>query len=113
MADIFPELSKDLLNIRENIIDLMLPFYNQDFYVRDMGGSYSIKKVLPALFPGDPSLDYHNLEQVHKGDEASASFLALPTLSKEEQDVLRTNMLKYCELDTYAMVKIFEKLKEI
>ena len=91
----------------------MIPFSNQDYYVKDMGGSYSIKKVLPALFPNDPSLDYHNLEQVHKGDEASNSYLLLPTLSYEEQKTLRKNMLKYCELDTYAMVKIFEKLKKI
>ncbi len=113
MAELFPEFREHLLNIRDNIIDLMIPFSNQDYYVKDMGGSYSIKKVLPALFPNDPSLDYHNLEQVHKGDEASNSYLLLPTLSYEEQKTLRKNMLKYCELDTYAMVKIFEKLKKI
>ena len=113
MAELFPEFHEHLLNIRDNIIDLMIPFSNQDYYVKDMGGSYSIKKVLPALFPNDPSLDYHNLEQVHKGDEASNSYLLLPTLSYEEQKTLRKNMLKYCELDTYAMVKIFEKLKKI
>ena len=113
MAELFPEFREYLLNIRDNIIDLMIPFSNQDYYVKDMGGSYSIKKVLPALFPNDPSLDYHNLEQVHKGDEASNSYLLLPTLIYEEQKTLRKNMLKYCELDTYAMVKIFEKLKKI
>ena len=113
MAEIFPMFKEHLLNIRENIIDLMIPFYNQDYYIKDMGGSYSIKKVLPSLFPNDPNLDYHNLEQVHKGDEASNSYLLLPSLSQEEQQILRKNMLKYCELDTYAMVKIFEKLKEI
>ena len=113
MAELFPEFREHLLNIRDNIIDLMIPFSNQDYYVKDMGGSYSIKKVLRALFPNDPSLDYHNLEQVHKGDEASNSYLLLPTLSYEEQKTLRKNMLKYCELDTYAMVKIFEKLKKI
>lgn len=113
MAELFPEFREHLLNIRDNIIDLMIPFSNQDYYVKDMGGSYSIKKVLPALFPNDPSLDYHNLEQVHKGDEASNSYLMLPTLRDEEQKTLRKNMLKYCELDTYAMVKIFEKLKKI
>ncbi|MCQ2218554.1 MAG: hypothetical protein MJZ33_08755 [Paludibacteraceae bacterium] len=26
-----------------------------------MGGSLSIKSVLPALFPNDPQFDYHNL----------------------------------------------------
>ena len=113
MSKLFPEFKDHLLNITENIKDLLPPFKNQDYYVKEMGGSASIKKVLPALFPNDPSLDYHNLDQVHKGDEASSSFLLLPTLSNAEQEKLRYNMLKYCELDTYAMVKIYEKLKEV
>ena len=113
MANLFPELREHLLNIRDHIIDLMIPFFNQDYYVKEMEGRWSIKVVLPALFPNDASLDYHNLEQVHKGDEASNAFLSLKDLSKEEQEKLRNNMLKYCSLDTYAMVKIFEKLKEV
>ena len=113
MAELFPEFSEHLLNIRDNIIDLLPPFKNQEYYVKEMGGSASIKKVLPALFPNDPSLDYHSLEQVHKGDEASAAYLSLGKLPKEEEQVLRKNMLKYCCLDTFAMVKIYEKLKEV
>ena len=113
MAELFPEFREHLLNIKENIIDLMVPFANQDYYLKDMGGRWSIKVVLPSLFPDDPNLDYHNLDQVHKGDEASNAYLSLKDLSKEEQEVLRSNMLKYCALDTYAMVKIYEKLKEV
>jgi hypothetical protein len=112
MARMFPEFSEHLLNISDNIIDLEVPFANQDYYVKDMAGRSSIKVVLPALFPDDPNLDYHNLEQVHKGDEASNAYLSLPSLSKEEEETLRTNMLKYCALDTYAMVKIYEALQD-
>ena len=78
-----------------------------------MQGSYSIKYVLPALFPNDPELDYHNLPVVHKGDEASAAFINLKNLSKEEQEKVRNGLLVYCGLDTYAMVKIYEKLLEV
>ena len=113
MAELFPEFSEHLLNIRDNIIDLLPPFKAQEYYVKEMGGSASIKKVLPALFPNDPSLDYHSLDQVHKGDEASAAYMSLSKLSKDEEKILRHNMLKYCELDTYAMVKIYEKLIEV
>ena len=112
MASMFPEFSEHLLNIRENIKDIMIPFFNQDYYVKEIGERWSIKLVLPALFPDDPSLNYHNLEQVHKGDEASNAYLSLPTLSKSEQEILRKNMLKYCELDTYATVKLYGKLKD-
>ncbi len=113
MADMFPEFREHLLNIRDNIIDLLPPFKSHDYYVKEMGGSSSIKYVLPALFPDDPSLDYHNLDQVHKGDEASNAYLSLKNLPKDEEIKLRENMLKYCKLDTYAMVKIYEKLKEV
>ena len=91
----------------------MIPFYNRDYYVREMKGSYSIKYVLPALFPDDPDLDYHNLPVVHNGGEASDAFLSLTNLSKEEQKKVRNGLLVYCKLDTYAMVKIWEKLKNI
>ena len=113
MAYLIPELSEHLLNIRENIVDLLPIFKNQKFYTKDMKGSASIKYVLPALYPNDESLNYHNLDQVHKGDEASAAYLSLKDLPEEDRDTLRKNMLKYCELDTYAMVKIYEKLRDV
>ena len=113
LAELYPDLQEHLLNIWENIKDLMVPFQKRNYYVKEMQGSYSIKYVLPALFPDDPSLNYHNLEEVHNGDEAMNAFANMPKLSKEEQERLRHNLLKYCELDTYAMVKIYEKLKEV
>ena len=41
------------------------------------------------------------------------TFKKLGSYSKEEREKVRESLLKYCELDTYAMVKIYEKLKEI
>ena len=113
LSTLFSDLSDDLMNIYNNIYDIMIPFKNRDYYNREMQGSFSIKYVLPALFPNDPSLDYHNLEQVHNGSEASNTYSMLGTYSKEEQEKIRKNMLKYCELDTYAMVKIYNKLKQL
>ena len=113
LANYYEDLHDDLIKIHDNIKDLMIPFYNRDYYVREMKGSYSIKNVLPALFPDDPELDYHNLPVVHNGGEASDAFLSLTNLSKEEQEKVRNGLLVYCKLDTYAMVKIWGKLKEV
>lgn len=113
MAEIYPDLKEHLLNIRENIKDLMIPFQKRDYYTKEMHGSFSIKYVLPSLYPNDPSLNYHNLNEVHNGSEASTTFINLGSKSKEEQEKTRVNMLKYCGLDTYAMVKVWEKLKEV
>ena len=81
--------------------------------MKEMQGSASIKKVLPALYPDDPELDYHNLPVVHNGEEASDTFLSLKGKSKDKQEKLRNGLLVYCKLDTYAMVKIWKKFKDI
>ena len=113
LSKLYPDISDKLMNIHDNIKDLMIPFSNKNYYCKDMKGSYSIKYVLPALFPDDPSLNYHNLDTVHNGVEAMDSYLKLSSLEGKEKEELRYNMLKYCELDTYAMVKIYYKLKEL
>lgn len=113
LAETYPDLSEQLLNIRDNIIDLLVPFQSGWFYVPAMGGSFSIKSVLPALFPDDPELDYHNLQgSVHNGGEAMSIFPKIKDMPFEEQQAARQSLLKYCELDTYAMVKVWEKLRE-
>ncbi|MBS4926503.1 MAG: hypothetical protein KHZ92_11240 [Ruminococcus bicirculans] len=91
----------------------MIPFQKKWYYCRAMQGSYSIKYVLHALFPDDPTLDYHNLDGVHNGGEASEMFAKMATMQPEELETERGKLLKYCGLDTFAMVKVWEKLKEI
>ena len=65
------------------------------------------------MCPGDPELDYGSLEGVHRGDEASAAFAGLADHTPEEIAVIRKNLLAYCRLDTLAMVKILDKLREL
>lgn len=113
LAEIFPDLADHLMDIHDHIQDLMIPFQKKYYYTKAMQGSYSIKYVLPALFPNDPSLDYHNLEGVHNGEEASAVFKKMATMSRDEMEACRTHLLKYCGLDTFAMVKVWEKLNEV
>ena len=113
LAEIFPDLSEHLLNIHDHIQDLMIPFSERMYYCKEMQGSYSIKYVLPALFPNEAELDYHNLPLIHNGGEAMDIFPKIKDMPKEEQEKVRYGLLKYCELDTYAMVKVWEKLKEI
>ena len=110
LAQIYPDLREHLLNIHDNIKDLMIPFSKRMYYSEEMHGSYSIKYVLPALFPNDPSLNYHSLSNIHNGNEAMNAFANLTKMTKSEQQEIRTSLLKYCELDTYAMVKIYNYL---
>ena len=113
LAALYPDLAPHLLNIADNIKDLIDPFRAGDYYVPAMGGSFSIKSVLPALFPGDPELDYHNLdERCQNGGDAMTIFPRIKDMEPEEAKASREALLRYCELDTWAMVKVWEKLKE-
>lgn len=114
MAEIFPDLSDHLLNIKNHIVDLIDPFRGKMIYFPAMNGSFSIKKVLPALFPDDPELNYANLEgNVHHGGDAMTKYPEIAKMTPKEAEATRKALLNYCKLDTYAMVKIWQKLKEL
>jgi Domain of unknown function(DUF2779) len=110
LAADFPKYSKDIEDRIERIVDLMLPFQKKYYYTPEMKGSYSIKSVLPALVP---ELSYEGME-IADGGMASAAFEGL----YYEQDVfrikeIRENLLKYCGMDTLAMVKILNVLQRL
>lgn len=60
--------------------------------------------------PNDPEPDYHNPDGIHNGAEAMNIFPKLKDMPPEEADIVRKNLLAYCKPDTYAMVKVWEKL---
>lgn len=113
IAEMYPDLKDELERINCNMIDFLEPFKQRKYYTKEMQGSASIKYVLPALYQKDSELDYHNLPVVYNGEEASEAFLSLKGKSKEKQKEIRNGLLVYCQLDTYAMVKIWMKFKEI
>jgi hypothetical protein len=113
LADTFPDLAKHLLNIRDHIQDLLEPFQKGYYYVPAMGGSFSIKSVLPALFPNKPALDYHKLDKsVQNGGNAMNIFPKIKDMAPEEAEKARKSLLEYCKLDTMAMVKVWEKMRK-
>ena len=113
LADRFDTLKDHLLAIKNNIRDLLVPFQHGDYYLPAMGGNFSIKSVLPALFPDDPDLDYHALDETcRNGVDAKNIFPRLKDMSPEEENRTRQALLDYCKLDTLAMVKVLGKLYE-
>lgn len=75
-----------------------------------MRGSWSIKSVLPTIAP---DLDYGDLE-VSGGGEAQEAYLAAsnPGTQAVERERLRLGLLKYCERDTWAMVRLAKAFHE-
>ncbi|MFZ1281823.1 MAG: DUF2779 domain-containing protein [Ignavibacteriaceae bacterium] len=110
IAEIFPKYKKEIEERINRVKDLMLPFQKKYYYNYKMHGSYSIKYVLPALIS---ELSYKDLG-INEGGLASIAFESL----YYETDLMRiadtrTNLLEYCKLDTYAMVKLLEKLESL
>lgn len=114
MADAYPDLATHLMNIHGNIIDLLIPFRDGHCYTPAMGGSFSIKSVLPALFPDDDELNYHNLNPlVQNGGHAMTIFPQIKDMEPEKAAEAREALLAYCHLDTLAMVRVWERLREL
>jgi len=112
LAEEYEDLREHLLAIAANLRDLMTPFQQKHYVTPAMQGSYSIKYVLPALVP-EMAEAYKALDGVHNGSEAMNAFAGLEKLDAAEKEKTRKALLKYCELDTLAMVKILEKLREV
>jgi hypothetical protein len=113
LAEMFPDLADHLLAIRDNVKDLLVPFSKGYYYLPAMGGSFSIKSVLPSLFPNDPELDYHALDDMcQNGGDAMTLFPKLQDMSPEDEEKARRALLNYCHLDTLAMVRVLDKLYE-
>ncbi len=106
LAERFPALEKRLLNINERIVDL-LPVARERYYHPSQKGSWSIKAVLPALVA---ELSYDNLEGVQNGGGAQAAYLEAihPQTSENRKQTLERQLLEYCKLDTYAMVRLWQ-----
>ena len=112
LAEIYPQISNELMAIHDNIKDLMAPFASKNYYHSKMQGSYSIKYVLPALVPEFESA-YKNLNLIHHGGEAMQAYEAMAYMPADECEAYKKALLAYCKLDTLAMIKVLEKLREV
>lgn len=110
LTKVFPEFSIAIEGIVSRLKDLMTPFQQKWYYTPKMKGSYSIKSVLPALVP---ELTYGDLE-IKEGGTASNTFLSMVNGSfKGDLKETRKHLMEYCKLDTWAMVKILDKLFQV
>ena len=112
LIDALPHLAVDLSGLNARLKDL-LPIVRDHVYHPDFGGSFSIKDVVPALVPG---LGYDDLK-IGDGMAASAALerllLVSGSLGAAERDTLRSDVLRYCERDTLAMVRLYQRLYEV
>jgi len=106
----FPDLSPRLLALIDRLQDL-LPIVRRHVVSPGFLGSFSIKKVAPALVP---SFDYDDLLGVADGSDASAVFYQLASsepLPDERRADHRRALLAYCARDTLALLMAHQALR--
>jgi predicted RecB family nuclease len=107
-----PELATELAALEAKLIDLH-PVVKNCVYHPDFHGSFSLKDILTPLVP---DLTYNDLVIVD-GRVASVEIARLlfvaDKIPRHERDRVRQELLDYCERDTWAMVKLVEKLRSL
>ena len=73
---------------------------------------YFYKGISPLLVP-DMAKAYDDLELVSNGGDAMNTFPKLKDMEREERKKYRRALLDYCALDTLAMVRVLERLREV
>jgi hypothetical protein len=111
LGELLPEYSDFYAKLNDRIVDLMTPFSSNWYVEAGFCGSASIKNVLPVLVP---ELS-HKLLDISDGCTAQRLWMEaiLDGKRPDEKEKILSDLLDYCNLDTIAMVEIYNKLKDV
>lgn len=104
-----PTHASALRGIIARLVDL-LPIAKNRYYHPAQHGTWGLKSVLPALCP---DLSYADLGGVQDGRAAGNAYLEAinPHTSPERKAQLESELYDYCQLDTWAMVRIWQEFR--
>ncbi|OLS26108.1 MAG: hypothetical protein HeimC3_10810 [Candidatus Heimdallarchaeota archaeon LC_3] len=109
LVKVFPEEEEWINQVIERIVDLWDVFWDFSYYNPIQKGSTSLKNVFPAL----TGRSYSELN-IQEGMVASIQFYESHIEEKlDNKEDIRRDLLKYCGLDTEAMILIINHLKEL
>jgi predicted RecB family nuclease len=111
LAKALPQWASELADIERRLVDL-LPLVRDYVYHPGFQGSFSLKRVLPGLVP---ELRYEGMD-IAEGRTASgelAELLFSGASDPQERSMVREALLAYCKQDTWAMVCLLRRLREL
>ncbi len=108
LAKRYPKLKPALLALAGRLVDL-LPIAEAHYYHPSQQGSWSLKKLLPAVAP---ELGYDALPGVKDGGMSMTGYTQAiaPETTPQRREQIRQELNAYCGLDTLAMVRLWEFL---
>ena len=107
-----PELAGPLEELLGKLVDL-LPVVRGHVYHPGFKGSFSIKYVLNPLVPDLTYNDLVIVDGLVASVEIARLLFVAHKIPVEERDRLRADLLAYCERDTWAMVRLMGRLREL
>lgn len=125
MQDVFPKYKKEISRIINRLFDLLdVVKMNKNFYMQlgfdkedlesynlyhpDLGGSYSLKKVIKLFVPDA----YENLE-IKDGVSAYKAYDKMNDSAAVDAENIKNNLLLYCRQDTYSMYQIIKGINKL
>ncbi len=112
LQEVVPSLRAELIELENKLIDL-LPVLRDHVYHPDFHGSFSIKKVLTPLVPELTYSDLVIVDGLVASVEIARLLFVAGKISPEEVTRVRKDLLEYCKRDTWAMVKLLDKLRTL
>jgi hypothetical protein len=108
LASSVPVHAEFLLSLADRIYDLMDICDKGYYHHKDFRGSISIKSVLPVMCP---ELSYKDLN-VQNGGQAMTTYrdLIFSEVHDHNRGQVINDLMAYCKLDTWAMVRIWEEM---
>lgn len=103
----FPQYKEEIAQLIPRFVDLASLFVGGVIYDEKMEGQFSLKQIVKVI---DPDLSYEDLAISH-GMEAVKHYRSMQ--DEESDEIIREALLTYCQMDTYAMVKIYEWVREL
>ena len=108
MAKWFPDKADFLHGLNERMVDLE-DIFKASYVDARFDGSTSIKKVLPVLCP---HIGYDDFE-VQDGAAAMEAWQKMTSACGKDAEYYATCLLEYCQLDTFAMVQIYQFIRNL
>jgi predicted RecB family nuclease len=112
LAAAAPGLARELGLLELKLVDL-LPVVRNHVYHPKFAGSFALKSVIPALVP---DVSYEDLE-IRDGAAATLALWRLvfepERLGRRKRAGMRSALLSYCERDSWATVKLLDRLRAL
>ena len=107
-----PDLAPQLEELEHKLIDLH-PVVQNYVYHPAFEGSFSLKYILNPLVPELTYDDLIIVDGLVASVEIARLLFVAGKIPPEQRDKTRRDLLDYCERDTWAMVRLLERLREL